>query len=134
VPLEVQVFEGDGTRYRKPRKPLPLKWGQGRISFRVDDFPVSFEYRVGEKSQGGRVVAQDIQYVGAGNIFYANSYTYKGEPRPKGEGFTGDDGNNYHAITWKLTRQMLIDIFMHEKGDVVRARVAHRKKFRRKRI
>lgn len=132
--LEVQVFEGDGTRYVKPRKPKPVRFHHGRISFRVDDFPVSFKYRIDEKKQGGRTSNQYVGFEGAGLLFGVNSYTYQGEPRPKGEGYRGDDGNNYHAITWDLTRQTLIDIFMHEKGDVVHARVAHRKKFRRKRI
>jgi len=84
--------------------------------------------------QGGRICNQNVGFEGAGNIFWANSYTYPGEPRPKGQGYCGDDGNNYHAILWELTRENLIKIFMGVKGDVVRARVAHRRKFKGKRI
>lgn len=133
-PVEVQVFEGDGTRRTKPRAPKPITAWRGRVNFRVDDFPVHFDYEVEEVKQGGKMVAQNIKFCGVGCMFYASSYTHGGEPRQKVEMFTGEDGNSYTAMTWDLTKPVLINIFMTRVGEAVRARVAHARKFNKTRI
>lgn len=125
----VQVYEGDGTRRTKPRAPKPITEWRGRVNFRVDDFPVHFDYEVEKVMQGGQMVAQNIKFCGVGCMFFASSYTHGGTPRPKVWSFTGDDRNNYTAMTWDLSKPVLIDIFMTRAGTVVRERIAHARKF-----
>jgi hypothetical protein len=67
-------------------------------------------------------------------MFYASSYTHGGMPRPKLGSFTDENRNNYTTMTWDITKQTLIDIFMTRAGEAVRARVAHARKFGKTRI
>lgn len=133
--LLVQVYEGDGVRHTLPRPQKPITKWRGRISFHHLGFPVYFDYEIDNKEQGGRITNQGIRFWCPGvGLNIASSYTYKGDPHPKVEGFQGNDGNNYMAITWEITKQTLIDIFMFERRIVLEAKIAHSRKFGKKRL
>ena len=131
----VQVYEGDGVRYLKPRPQKIITKLKGRVSFHYDGIPIHFDYEIEPMEQGGRVTNQNIRFWCPGvGMHMTSSYIFKGEPRPKVEGFKGNDNSNYMAITWEITKQTLIDVFLSERSAQVRRVIAHGRQFGKKRI